>query len=84
MMEIVGVTEDAKYVNLREEKWPMLYVPFTQCDQNLGELEVRTAGDPAAVAATLHRELAGVDGRLAIVGMVEARDHVDASIVPNV
>jgi predicted permease len=81
MMEIIGVTEDAKYVDLREEKRPMLYVPFTQIDQNLGELEVRTTGAPAAVAVMLHREIAGVDRRLAIVAMLELRDQVDASIV---
>ena len=80
MMQIVGMTEDAKYVNLREEKRPMLYVPFTQYDQNLRELEVRTAGAPVAVAATLHRELSSVDRRLAIVAMSELRDQVDASL----
>jgi predicted permease len=83
MMEIVGVTADAKYVNLREEQRSMLYVPFTQYEQNMHELEVRTAGAPAAVAATLHRELASVDSRLAVVGMVELRDQVDASLVPE-
>lgn len=81
MMEIVGVTEDAKYVDLREAKRPMLYVPFTQYDQNLRELEVRTTGAPGAIAAALHRALADVDRRLAIVAMVELRDQVDASIV---
>jgi predicted permease len=81
MMEVVGVTEDAKYVDLREEKRPMLYVPFTQYEQSLRELEVRTAGAPAAVAAALHRELAGVDRRLAIVGMIQLRDQVDASLL---
>jgi hypothetical protein len=81
MMEIVGMTEDAKYVDMREEKRPMLYVPFTQYEQNLRELEVRTAAAPAAVAATLHRELAGVDSRVAIVAMVELRDQVEGSIV---
>jgi predicted permease len=80
LMEIVGVTEDAKYVDLREEKAPLLYVHFAQHEQNLSEIQVRTAGDPAAVAATIHRELAAVDGRLAIVGMIEARDQVDASL----
>jgi predicted permease len=83
MMEIVGVTADAKYVNLREEQRSMLYVPFTQYEQNMHELEVRTAGAPAAVAATLHRELASVDSRMAVVGMVELRDQVDASLVPE-
>ena len=81
MMEIVGVTEDAKYVDLREERRPMLYVPFTQFEQNLGEVQVRTAEGPAAVAATIYRELAAVDSRLPIVAMMEARDRLDASIV---
>ena len=81
LMEIVGVTEDAKYVDLREQNVSMLYVPFAQHEQNLSEIQVRTAGDPTAVAATIHRELAALDGRLAIVGMIEARDQVDASLV---
>ena len=81
MMAIVGVTEDAKYGDLREAKRPMLYVPFTQLEQNLREIQVRTVGDPAAVAATIYRQLAEVDHRLAIVGMSNARDRVDASIV---
>jgi predicted permease len=81
MMEIVGIAEDAKYVNLREEKRPMLYVPFTQYDQNLRELQIRTAGAPAAVAAAIYGELATVDRRLAIVRMAELRDQVDASIL---
>jgi predicted permease len=81
LMEIVGVTEDAKYVDLREQNAPMLYVHFAQHEQNLSEIQVRTAGDPTAVAATVHRELATVDGRLAVVGMIEARDQVDASLI---
>jgi ABC-type antimicrobial peptide transport system permease subunit len=80
MMRIVGVVEDAKYTDLREPQRPMLYVPFTQAKQNLTELQVRTAVDPAAVASTLHRELSATDPRLAIVGMIEARDRVDASL----
>ncbi len=81
MMTIVGITEDAKYTDLRETKRPMLYVPFTQVEQDMGELQVRTAGDPGAIATHLHRELAAFDGRLAIVAMIDARDQVDGSIV---
>ena len=57
-----------------------MYVLFAQHDQNLSEIQVRTAGDPATIAAPIDRELAAVDGRLAIVAMVEARDQVDASL----
>jgi predicted permease len=83
LMEIVGVAEDAKYVALREGDTPMLYLHFAQQGQNLSEIQVRTAGDPAAVAATIHRVLAAVDGRLAILGMTEAGDQVDASLTPE-
>jgi predicted permease len=81
MMEVVGVIEDAKYVELRERDRPMLYVPFTQLDQNLRSMEVRTAGPPAAVASRLRQELGGVDPRVAVLAAVELREQVDASIV---
>jgi ABC-type antimicrobial peptide transport system permease subunit len=58
-------------------------VHFAQHEQNLREIQVRTAGDPAAIAAGIHRELAAVDRRLAIVGMIEARDQVEASLTPE-
>jgi predicted permease len=83
MMEIVGLVEDAKYYTLREDPRPMLFLPLGQNNQNPRELEVRTAGDPAAVAATLHRQLTSVDSRVAIVGMRTLREQVDASIVPE-
>jgi len=80
MMEIVGVAGDAKYSNLRQTVPPILYVPFTQVEQNLGEIQVRTGGEVSVVASTLYRALADVDRRLAIVGMMTARDRVDASL----
>ena len=83
MMQIVGVAQDAKYSNLRQAAPPILYVPFTQVEQNLGEIQVRTAGDASAAASTLYRELAGVDRRLAIVGMMTARERVDASLAAD-
>src|SRR5262249_51460006 len=79
-----GVVEDAKYVDLREDRRPMLYVPYPQSRQQaLRELEVRTSAAPTTVAATVRRELAAVDSRLAIVGMMALRDRVDASIAPE-
>jgi ABC-type antimicrobial peptide transport system permease subunit len=61
----------------------MLYMPFAQADQRLGEVQVRTSGDVSAVASSLYRTLAGVDGRVAIVGMMTARDRVDASLATS-
>jgi predicted permease len=81
MMEVIGVTADAKYVALREQPRPILYVPFTQSQTNLHELEVRTTGDPALIAPALHRVLSSVDARLAIVGLTSMRDHVNSSLI---
>jgi predicted permease len=81
MMEVIGVTADAKYVALREQPRPILYVPFTQSQTNLHFLEVRTAGEPAAIAPALHRALSNVDPRLAIVGLTPMRDHVNSSLI---
>jgi predicted permease len=81
MLTVVGVAEDAKYTDLREDPRPMLYLPFAQVEQNLREIQVRASGPPDRIAAQLHRELAAVDTRLGVVGMVTARTQVDGSLV---
>jgi predicted permease len=80
MIEIVGVAKDAKYVHLREAARPMLYVPFLQYPSGLTELEIRAAGDPSALAATLRRELAAVDRNLPVLGVTSLGEQVAASI----
>jgi predicted permease len=81
MMEIVAVVSDAKYSHMRESAVPMLYVPFTQYDGQLGQLQVRAGANPAALASQLRRELGSVDRRVAIADVMEMRDAVDASLI---
>ena len=81
MMEVVGVVGDAKYSSLRESDVPMLYVPLTQYAGQPTQLQIRTAADPAALSSQLRRELAGVDGRMAIVDVMNMEDAVDASLI---
>jgi predicted permease len=81
MMEIVGIVDSAKFADRREPAAPLLYVPFTQVEGNLNEIQVRVAGEMPAVASTLYRALSEVDRRLTIVGMVPARERVEASLV---
>jgi predicted permease len=80
MLDIVGTVEDAKYSNLRDPAPAMLYIPSAQVERNASEIQVRTTGDVSVVASTLFRAVADVDRRLAIVGMVTARNRVDASL----
>jgi ABC-type antimicrobial peptide transport system permease subunit len=80
MLEVVGVAEDAKYADLRAATPPLVYVPFTQVEARLSELQVRTSIEASAVAPTLYRALAAADRRLAIVGMITALDRVDGAL----
>ncbi len=57
-----------------------MYVPYTQVERTLAELQVRTTSDVSAVASTVFRALADVDRRLAIVAMMTAHDRVNASL----
>src|SRR5438045_3410483 len=62
MREIVGVVGDTKTDSLTGEGDMQIYVPHAQDSQwNFMGLVIRTAGDPAAFAATLRREVRSLD-----------------------
>src|SRR5438105_4032437 len=62
MREIVGVVGDAKTGSLTGEGGAQIYVPHAQDSQwNFMGLVIRTAGDPAAFATTLRREVQALD-----------------------
>jgi predicted permease len=65
-MEIVGVTQDAKYTSLRAEIPPTIYTSWLQELRGLGQMnfEVRTAGDPATFLAAIRQAVGEVDGNL--------------------
>jgi putative ABC transport system permease protein len=62
MREIVGVVGDTKTGSLTEDGGAQIYVPHAQDIQwNFMGLVIRTAGDPAALANTLRREVQALD-----------------------
>src|SRR5438477_7952081 len=62
MREIVGVVGDTKTGSLTGEGGAQIYVPHAQDSQwNFMGLVLRTAGDPAAFAITLRREVQALD-----------------------
>jgi predicted permease len=65
-IEVVGVVGDAKYVNLREKPQPAAYHPYTQRVGFYRDLEVRYAGDPAAIIAEVRRAVGEVDHSLPV------------------
>jgi putative ABC transport system permease protein len=62
MREIIGVVGDTKTGSLTGDGGLQVYVPHAQDSQwNFMGLVIRTAGDPAAFAATLRREVQALD-----------------------
>jgi predicted permease len=65
---IVGVVEDAKYVDLRTSAPNMVYqLAAAQRNALLSDLEIRTAGSPTTMTATVRQVLAESEPRLPVL-----------------
>ena len=65
-VEIVGIVEDARYNDVKAESVSMSYLPATQSDRYLRSIEVRTSGNPTALASAVRHALRESEPRLAI------------------
>jgi predicted permease len=66
-IEIVGVVKDAKYSEVKQEVPALFFRPYRQIEQVGGiYFYVRTTLDPAAVAGTLPKVVAGLDPNLPV------------------
>jgi predicted permease len=68
-IEIVGVTRNAKYTDLRSATRPTVYIPLAQDVPGQANVAVRTAGDPLALAPAVRRALRDVDPTLPLFAM---------------
>ncbi len=74
---IVGVVEDAKYRDLRAAVPTMTYhLSGPSEDAVLGDLEVRTAGAPEALVATLRQALAEAEPALPVFDILPIEQRV--------
>ena len=72
-IEIVGVVTDARYNDVKAGSIAMSYMPALQSQRYLRSIEVRSSGNPAALAGVVRRTLRETEPRLA-VGAVETLD----------
>ena len=82
--EIIGVVTDSKQGSMSERPAPVVYFPFLQIPPTLiGQmtLEVRTAAEPAAMTATVRKELLAVEKSLPIFGVKTLTQQVQDSLV---
>jgi predicted permease len=80
---VVGVAEDTRRFQLREEPAMQYYVPMGQERQISGvTLLVRPSGPPATMADAIRRELFALDPTLAYVNVSVLQDRLDPQMRP--
>jgi predicted permease len=89
VIQIAGVVGNAKYFDLREEAPAAIYLPFLQCVSGqtavLGALgamhfEVRTAGNPLAMAPAVRRVARAMDPNLALYDVRSQTEQIDQTL----
>jgi predicted permease len=79
-VEIVGIVEDARYNDVKAESVSMSYLPAVQSERYLRSIEVRTSGNPTALADAVRYALRESEPRLAI----RAIETLDERIVRSI
>ena len=81
-IEIVGVAGDAKYSGVQDEAPPTVYLPYLQRVKYLGGMsfEVRTAGDPMALAPAARRVARAMDPNLALYDVRSQTEQIGKAL----
>ena len=79
--EIIGVVGDAKYLDLRQDIPPTLYLDGFQDGPLPGQFVIRTAGDPLRLADAVREQIRVVAPSVPIVSVRSLGGQVAASIV---
>jgi predicted permease len=76
-VEIVGLTKDAKYSEVKDAIPPLFFQPYRQ-DDNVGSMAfyVRTAGAPEQIVQSIQRVVAAVDPNLPVENLRTMRQQV--------
>jgi predicted permease len=77
---VVGVAKDGKYQQLGEEPQNHFYLPVLQSYRPEMTIHLRTAGDPAALADSLRREVRALDADLPLTALKTMREHLRISV----
>jgi predicted permease len=78
--EIVGVVGDAKYMDLRQQVPPTVYLHAFQRDGISGQLAIRSAVNPEHLAAAVRQEIRAAAPSVVVTGVRTLARQIDASI----
>jgi predicted permease len=80
-LEIVGMVQDAKYNDLREQPPRMAYIPFLQSGAGRMTFEISTATDPASVVVPFREAVRAADKNIPVFNIRTLTQQVDESLV---
>jgi len=79
-LEIVGVTGDTKYTDLRTKIRPTVYRPYAQSPTNTATFAVRYHGDEESIVDAVRAAVRQVDAQLPIFDVRTQREQSDESV----
>jgi predicted permease len=81
-IEIIGVSRDSRYNSLKQDTSPVVFTPYTMELHGIGGMtfEIRTQGDPLALASTLATVVREADPRIPIANVSTQSRVIDQTI----
>jgi predicted permease len=78
LMEIIGIAKDGRYHTLYEDRLPFIFLPVYQHPRTGMTLLIsaESAGALQAVVESVRREIAQMDSRLPVVGVMTAEENM--------
>ena len=76
-LEIVGVLKDAKYSSVRDSAPPTMYMPYLQRMIGGAMMQVRTAGNPAAVTSAIREAVRQADPNMPMMDVSTQLEQVE-------
>ncbi|MGD0578246.1 MAG: ABC transporter permease [Bryobacteraceae bacterium] len=89
VVTVVGLVQDSKYYSLAEVTKPVIYVPFPQRYEAVGDYDrgigllVRARGENVPTQALLRRAVAAVDPGVGVFGAMAFEDYAHSSVFPQ-
>jgi len=84
-IEVIGVVQDARYISLREQPHPFVYLSLFQSNDayHANVLAVRTVGDPIGMAGVLRQEVKAIAKNLPIENVKSLSQQVQETLIPE-
>ena len=79
-LEIVGLSSNAKYTDLRDPVHPTIYQPYAQSPTDMANFELRYSGNEGAIVAAAREAVRQVDPRLPIFDLRTQSEQAKASL----